>query len=82
MKKQIIQIKEATLTDIVISKGKESYCIFAKVRIPGVRPIHITYDCIGCNLVVHEWYLLDKDAIDEIYGEFLEFIAMLSNQRV
>lgn len=76
MVEQIIKIKEVKLTDIVISKGKDSYCIFAKVQMPGVRPIHITYDCVGCNLIVHEWYLVDEDIRDEIYAEFMEFVAM------
>lgn len=76
MVEQIIKIKEMKLTDITINKGKDTYCIFAKIRIPGVRPIHVTYDCLNCNLIVHEWYLLDEDEIDEVYGEFLEFVAM------
>lgn len=41
MVEQIIKIKEMKLTDITINKGKDTYCIFAKIRIPGGK----TYPC-------------------------------------
>ena len=82
MKKLIIKIDEMTFTDIVISKGNEYCCIYAKVRFPGVRPINITYDCIGRNLIVHEWYLLDKNVIDEIYREFFVLLSMVAGQSI
>lgn len=78
MAKQIIKINEIKLKDVVISKGESTYCIFAKVYLPGVKPIHVTYDCVGCNLIIHEWYLLDEDIYSVIYDEFMEFLAMTS----
>lgn len=75
MVKQIIKIKEAELTDITISKGKETYCIFAKACVEGVRKrIDITYDCISGNLIVHQWWLMDKETIDAIRTEFMRMI--------
>lgn len=77
MVKQIIKIKEVELTDITISKGKETYCIFAKACVEGVRKrIDITYDCISGVLIIHQWWLVDKEVIDAIRKEFMHFIEM------
>lgn len=66
------------LKNIVVSKGKETYCILAQALIPGQKAVNLTYDCNTGNLVVHEWFRLAEELIDEIYAEFLELISMMS----
>lgn len=80
MVKQII--KEVELTDITINKGKETYCIFAKACVEDVRkPIDLTYDCISGNLVVHQWWRVEKETVDAIRTEFMRFIEMVGRHK-
>lgn len=79
MKKVTIsQINEMKLTDIKTVIGNETCCIWAKVRFPDVKAINLTYDCTTQNLIIHEWWRLDEDALNAVSKEICKRIEAVS----
>lgn len=79
MKKVTIsQIDKMELTDIKTVKGNETCCIWAKVRFPGKKSINLTYDCTTKNLIIHEWWRLDEDALKVVRKEICKRLGEVS----
>lgn len=43
------------------------------------RKFNITYDCKENNLIIHEWYKLTKDEINNITNELTNYFMHLQN---
>lgn len=63
MKRQIIVNGAVVLEDVKRNEGAETRCYFGKIRFCNSRPIHITYDCLTGNLIIHEWYNVPEDVL-------------------
>lgn len=41
------------------------------------KTFNITYDCNQSNLIIHEWYKLSKDELNEITQELTEYFESI-----
>lgn len=82
MKKQIIVNGAVILDDVKRNEGKETRCYFGKIRFCNSRPIHVTYDCLTGNLIIHEWYNVPENALGVVAEMILVCIREIIEEEI
>lgn len=67
-----------TLDKVEHLVGNENDIYTARLVYNG-KKFNITYDCKENNLIIHEWYLLNKVEIKDITNELTNYFMQLKN---
>ena len=65
MMNQIIVNNALVLTNVQKFEGHNTEMYTAKMNVNGEK-VNVTYDCKGDNVIIHEWYKIEKDTLDII----------------
>lgn len=82
MKRQIIVNGAVILDDVKRNEGAETRYYFGKIRFCNSRPIHVTYDCLTGNLLIHEWYNVPENALDVVTELILACIRKIIEEEI
>lgn len=63
--KQIIVNNSLVLSNVQKFEGRNTATYTAKMCVNGEK-INVTYDCKADNVIIHEWYKIQKNALDII----------------
>jgi hypothetical protein len=61
-----------TLCNIRKNEGTMTRCYFANLLVDG-KKINVTYECLADNLIIHEWYWLEKEALESISEQIKDY---------